>query len=103
MALAALDVNLHVERGLECAVTHALCCHGQAAHSLVVKQLAMPSKHGIALQLQVGHHIAVGVYVMVTASCHLLLALPEQFQNSSVGRELGVDRKRLDGHAHGAG
>ena len=73
--------------------------HGFAAKSLVGEEVAMPNKHGVALELEVVGNINERVDVVLAAAGHLLLTLTQKIDDGGVVGELGVDREGFDRHA----
>ena len=55
------------------------------------------------MRLKVGHDIAERVDIVASAIAHLLLRGLQEVDDGSVGSELGIDRERLDKHAHRVG
>ncbi len=95
------EVGFEVEGSIEGAVDEALGGHGFAAKSLVGEEVAMPNKHGVALELEVVGNIDERVDVVLAAAGHLLLALAQEIDDGGVVGELGVDWECFDRHADG--
>ena len=100
MELIVHDKHLQIEGVSESAVANTDGPHRLVTQRIDVKHVAMPCKHRVGLQVQVGHHICIGVDFMFAATSHLLLILLQQLQHGGVTGKLGIDRKRLYRHTH---
>ena len=101
MILSAKDEGLEIKRGLQGAVDEANGLHGTSTQLFVGKHHAVPGKHGVALQVQVVHHVTEGIHVMLSAAAHLVLPTLQEVQHRRVVVELRIDGQRLHRHTHG--
>ena len=97
--LAVVDEGLQVERFFERVVGNSDHLHRLAVYRLDVKHIAVPSKNGVALQVQVRHQVGIGVGIVLTAPAHLVLTILQQVKHGGFVGEFGIDRQGLDGHS----
>ena len=60
----------------------------------------MPCKHGVALQIQVFHHVTIGIDFVFTESAHLLLQRLQIFLHRGFVGKLRIHGNRLHVHTH---
>ena len=100
-ALPVAHVCLNVDGHVACVVHQEECGHRFAVEGGVVEHLPMPGKGCGRLQAEVVHKVAVGVCLVLTATCHLLLPSLEELEHRGVACELSIGGQRLDEHADG--
>ena len=66
--------SLYIERNLQGRVAHLDGLRGFAGYLHVVQHIPVPSKERSHLQVQIAHHVAEGIGVMLSAARHLLLS-----------------------------
>ena len=100
-ALAVAHVCLNVDGHVACVVHQEECRHRLAVEGGIVEHLPMPGECRCRLQAEVVHEVAVGVCLVLTATCHLLLPGLEELEHRGVACELSIGGQRLDKHADG--
>ena len=53
------------------------------------------------LQVEIRHHVGIGIEVVLAAADHLFLAGFQEVKHGGLIRELGINGQRLHGHADG--
>lgn len=100
MALVA-DIESHqAKRHSQSEVTELNGLHWLARKLSVVKHLSPPCKHGVALQIEVGDLVGIGVNVVFATTGYLRLISHQEIKYRGIVSKLGVNRQRLYRHAH---
>ena len=89
-----------IARSVQSAVANAFGGHGQPGKPLVGKEVSVPHKHGVGLQVQVVHDIGKTVNLMLAASAHLLLQVCQEVEHGGVVVKSSIDGQCFHRHAH---
>ena len=101
MILIADHINHQTKRHFQ-GVVAELQYLGRFPHEMNITQhVSAPCKQRVALQIEVGHRVAIGIDVVLTTTSILLLAGFQEVQHRGVISELGIDGQRLHRHTYG--